>query len=122
MIIHAPYPGHQVTTILPNPVWANVKANVGKMAMKRAVDGTLFTYVQRTPRRKMAFSFELSQMKIQELFYLIKHYSTKEWLIEFEGVWQVKLTNNPIQASAKERAELSFEVADVTLEFEGVKL
>jgi len=60
----APYPAIQTTSLLPNPQWSDQEGLLDEVFWKRAMDGTLYTYVKRrNGRRKMKWTFCMTRNK-----------------------------------------------------------
>jgi hypothetical protein len=126
--LSAPYPSQQTTTILPNPQLGNSEANTGTITRKVAVDGTRYTYVRSSDRRKFTWSFRLTRNKALELVAFIKAYHTSAVRVEDHsgrviiGVFRT----NPFEfetALASKPAILPLrrgEQVTITVEFEGV--
>ena len=62
--LQAPYPGLQTTTVVPNPDFGDGENLAVEVSTKRAMDGTLFTYVKRKGRRRLQWTFSLTEQRI----------------------------------------------------------
>ena len=65
--LQAPYPGLQTTSILPSPQFGDSESLRAEVSVKRAVDGTRYTYVKRKGGRKLQWTFQLTRNKALEL-------------------------------------------------------
>jgi hypothetical protein len=108
---------HQTVTYLPNPEFGDSEALLSEVKKKRAVDGTLYTYIKTTDRRKLLFQFKLTREKALELYAFFKAYhSTTISLIDHNGIeWVGKFTSNPFDFEDGGRDEQQ----EIQFEFEG---
>jgi hypothetical protein len=130
-IIQAPYPTLQVTMLLPNPQFSDAESLLDTVNIKRAMDGTLYTYVHtRESRRKLSLNFSLTRNKALELRAFIQSYFSSKVKIKDHNnrVWVVNFTNNPFEYDTPERAAPAIspmplgELQTITLEFEGIEI
>jgi hypothetical protein len=127
--IQAPYPGVQTTSVLPNPAVGDTLALRASVQTKRALDGTLFTYVKRKGGRKMQWTFNLTRNKGLELRAFIKSYFASEVrIVDHMGrVWVGNFINNPFEFTTDRRSAPAIapmprgEQQTITIEFEGVE-
>ncbi len=50
----APYPTHQTASVLPDPKFSDSEALTDAVSVKRAMDGTRYTYIKtKAGRRKL---------------------------------------------------------------------
>ena len=122
----APYPAIQTVTLLPNPQFGDGEAETCEVATKRAMDGTLYTYVKsKASRRRLTLPLGLSRMKALELRAFIQSYfAAQVRLTDHLGqVWVGHFTSNPFEFSTPKRAAgwPGGEMQSIQLEFEGVK-
>ena len=122
----APYPAIQTVTILPNPQFGDGEAQTCEVATRRAMDGTLYTYVKsKAGRRRLTLPLGLSRMKALELRAFIQSYfASPIRLTDHLGqVWVGHFTSNPFEFSTPKRAAgwPGGEMQTIQLEFEGVK-
>lgn len=121
----APLPDIQTTSFFPNPELNDTKAARNEVAMRRAMDGTRYTYVKSSDRFRFSFTFRLARMKALELRAFIISYSGS--LIRLtdhkDEVWDVYLMNNPFEFNGAGRAEPvpGHEEYTITLDLEGTK-
>jgi hypothetical protein len=95
--------------------------------MKRAMDGTRFTYIQRKGGRKLQWTFKLTRNKGLEVRAFIQSYfaSTIKVIDHNDRVWIGHLTNNPFEFDTPSRAAPAIapmprgENQVITIEFEG---
>lgn len=128
--ISAPYPGLQTTSLLPNPEFSDTEALTDSVSLKRAVDGTLYTYVKtKGGRRKMTWTFRLTRNKGLELRAFLKSYfASKVYVVDHNArKWVGHFTNNPFEFTTDRKSGPAIqdwprgESQTVTLEFEGVE-
>ena len=122
----APYPAIQTVTLLPNPQFGDGEAETCEVATKRAMDGTLYTYVKsKAGRRRLTLPLQVTRMKGLELRAFIQsYYASQVRLTDHLGqVWIGNLVNNPFEFSTPKRSAASpgGELQTIRLEFEGVK-
>ncbi len=110
---------YQTTTLLPNPQQDDSEALTATVVQKRAIDGTLYTYIKtKNQRRKLLFNFKLTPQKALELRAFIRAYYASSVTLKdhLDQTWVGHFTNDPF--------ELVSETADwhtIQLEFEGIK-
>lgn len=122
LILQAPVPAIQTTTVLPNPNFGDSEAPRSTVAMQQSMNGTLYTYVKSNARSKLQYSLTLSRMKALELrAFILAYYRAKIRLTNHKGeVWDVYFTSNPFEFSGKGRSsDPGDSMVDITLEVEG---
>jgi hypothetical protein len=126
----APYPGMQTTVLTPNPLLSDTEALAASMSSKRAVDGTLYTYVKtKGGRRKMTWTLRMRRPNALTLrAFLLSYFASKVRITDHNGrVWVGNFTNNPFEFETPDRAGprmndgLRSEIQTITIEFEGVE-
>ena len=123
--LEAPYPGVQTTSFFPNPQLGDSEELTDEMVSKRAMDGTLYTYVKtKNLRRRLLFELSMGRMKALELRAFIESYfASKVRLTDHLGrVWIGNLVNDPFEFNTPGRAEHfpGQERQTIQLEFEGI--
>lgn len=122
--IRAPYPYVTTTTVMPSPRFSDSKALGAIVNRMRAMDGTLYTYVNsKNARRKYLWSFELSRHKALELReFLDSYFSQKIQVTDHNNTTIVGyVKNNPFDFEGAGRAGPEWpgeETMTITLEFE----
>lgn len=109
---------------LPPPQLGDGIEAVGTMEVRKSMDGTAFSYVQKTDRFKLTYRWKLSHLKTYELRAFVKE-SLSEMLtmVNWKGeTWAVKITSNPFNFTNSGVWELDGEFAEVAMEFEGKKV
>jgi len=111
--------------MLPNPQFGDGEALRDKVDMRRAMDGTSYTYVRRSDdRRQLTFDLPLTRMKALELIEFIRSYqASKIQLTDHLGqVWVGNITTDVAEFEMSERAtdKPGGESGTVRLQFEGV--
>lgn len=128
--LQAPYPPLQTTTLLPNPEFGDGENLAVSVTVKRAMNGTVRTYVKRKDgRHKFQWTFVLTRNKALELRAFIQAYfASKVKITDHNGrVWIGNLINNPFEFDSPRRAAPPIapmprgEAQTITLEFEGVE-
>jgi hypothetical protein len=117
--LEAPLPAIQTISFLPNPQKSDVENQLHKIDLKRAMDGTKYTYVKSNDRRRLTYEFRLTRMKGLELkAFLQSYYSSLIRMTNHKDeVWEVKVINNPFEFSS-----LNQQVISIQLQLEGVKI
>lgn len=121
--IIAPYPGYQTTTILPSPEFSDYKKGVGEIHKKRAMDGTLYTYIKtKQERKRFQWTFIIARNKAIELKQFVKlYFRTPVKIIDhLDDSYIGFILNNPIELTANSRAVNwpGGETYTVTIDFE----
>jgi len=125
--LQAPHPSLQTTTILPNPMFGDSEGLRAEITIKRAMDGTRYTYIKRKGGRKMQWTFKLTRNKSLELRAFIQSYFASKIRItdHNDRVWLGHFVSNPFELSTESRAAPAIapmprgESVVITLEFEG---
>lgn len=130
MIFEAPYPGLQTTSLLPNPQLSDTEALTSSVTPRRALDGTLYTYVRTTGgRRKMTWEFRLARPKALELrAFIYSYFASRIKITDHNGrIWIGNFMNNPFEFESANRNAPAVgglprgETVTITLEFEGIE-
>ncbi len=125
--LQAPYPKIQTSSLLPHPVFGDSESLRVALATKRAMDGTLYTYVKRKGGRKLQWTFNLTRNKSLEVRAFIQAYFASVIKVtDHTGrMWVGSFVNNPFELSTDKRAAPAIspmprgESVSITLEFEG---
>lgn len=125
--LQAPHPGLQTTTVMPSPEFGDSENLVAEVSAKRAMDGTLYTYVKRKGRRRLQWTFGLSRNKGLEVRAFIQSYfASKIMVTDHNGrKWVGYFVNNPFEFDTDRRSAPAIapmprgERQRITLEFEG---
>lgn len=129
-ILQAPHPALEATTLLPNPQFGDGENLTDEVQVKRAMDGTLYTYVKtKNDRRRLEWTFRLTRNKALELRAFIQaYYATAIRVTDHnERVWVGHFVNNPFEFDTPSRAAPAIapmprgETQEITIEFEGVE-
>lgn len=132
MTFAAPYPGIATITNTPNPQLSDQESLTSVVTPKRAINGTLYTYVKKQTRRKLLWTFIMDRGKALEFLDFVRTYSgDKIQVTDHRGdVWVGHFTNNPFEFDTPRRAAgnsshslgLRQERQSITIEFEGEKV
>lgn len=123
-IMRAPYPAVATTTAMPSPKFSDSQALGAIVQRMRAMDGTLYTYVNSKNGRKIyQWSFELARNKALEVREFINAYfGYKIQITDHNNTTIIGyLKNNPFDFEGAGRAGPNWpgeETMTVTLEFE----
>lgn len=129
-IFQAPHPTLEATTLLPNPQFGDGENLTDEVQVKRAMDGTLYTYVKtKNDRRRLEWTFLLTRNKALELRAFIQaYYATAIKVTDHnERVWAGHFVNNPFEFDTPSRAAPAIapmprgETQEITIAFEGVE-
>jgi hypothetical protein len=109
-----------VSVLLPAPELDDKENSVSEMAVKRAMDGTVRTYVKKSPNRLLSYTFDLSREKGLELQAFLSTYNGNSirlhnWKAE---VWDTHLMTNPVNYTQNRKGPN----VGVNLQFEGEKI
>jgi hypothetical protein len=117
IILQAPYPALQTTSLLPNPQFGDSEAPQQSMNIRRAMDGTRRTYVKTNQLSKLHYEFMLLRPKALEVRAFIESYYYAEILLtnHKNEVWLVHFATVPFELTDDQRIT-------IVLEFEGTKL
>lgn len=128
--LQAPYPSLQTMTVLPSPKFSDSLALTDAVAVKRAMDGTRYTYVKtKGGRKKLKWEFLLTRNKGLELRAFIQSYFASQTLItdHLGRTWIGYFMSNPFEFDTPERGYPPRqgwpvgEVQAISIEFEGVQ-
>lgn len=122
--ITAPWPESDCRVYLPNPKFGDSESLAIEMNPKRAMDGTLYTYVKtKGLRRKLLMSFTMTRLKSIELNRFLLMYISKQMQIvdHLNRAWIGYITSNPVEFNTSRRGYSGGgdELVDVEIEFEG---
>lgn len=125
--LQAPYPSLQTTTILPSPRPGDSEGLRAVVTIKRAMDGTRYTYIKRKGGRKMQWTFKVTRNKGLELRAFIQSYFASVIVAtdHNDRKWIGKFVNNPFEFDTPSRAAPAIapmprgENQVITIEFEG---
>ncbi len=111
--------------LLPNPVFGDSEAPRDTVQIRRAMDGTMYSYVRTTEgRRELQFELNLTRLKALELVAFMRSYhaSVIELTDTLGQIWIGNFTNEATEIENSERAEdkPGRELTTVRLTFEGV--
>lgn len=119
LILQAPVPGINTTTVLPSPELTDVKKRQHELVIFRSINGTKKTSVKSNPRRQLNYDLKLDRMKAEELKRFIQaFFASKIRLTDPDGgVWEGYFTANPFEFAQPERHGLV-----LPLQFEGTQV
>jgi len=122
--ITAPWPGADCRIYLPNPKFGDSESLAIDMNPKRAMDGTLYTYVKtKGLRRKILMSFTMTRLKSIEVNRFLFMYISKQLKIVdyLNRTWVGYITSNPVEFNTSKRGNPGGgnELVDAEIEFEG---
>ena len=122
--ITAPWPESECRIYLPNPAYGDSESLTSEVNSKRAIDGTLYTYVKtKGQRRKLLFSFTMTRLKAIELSRFLNMYISKQLKIvdHLNRSWVGYITSNPVEFNTAKRGAVGGggELVNTEIEFEG---
>lgn len=122
--LKAPWPAPVVTTYLPNPKLGDSESLTSTVAPKRAMDGTLYTYVKTSNgRRKLTLQFIMTRLKGEEFKRFLLLYASYQirMVDHLSRVWVGYFVGNPIEFSTPRRGHPGGggELMEVEIDFEG---
>lgn len=128
MIFEGPYPGIITGLLMPNPQLDNTEGRDISVQFRQAIDGTRYTYVKTSLRRKLTYTWEnLGRGKLVELQEFYKLYAGKHVrLTDFRGdVWDIIFEAEPSISTdvlSKKAGAARQESGSVTLELNGAPI
>lgn len=121
--IQAPWPGAAQLIRLPNPEFNDTENLVVAVNTKRAMDGTLYSYVKTSGNNALVWDFQITLKKARELRNFINEYYDEQWRVKDfrDEYWLVRPTRNPFEFISRGRELVSNgrERWSITLEMEG---
>lgn len=123
--LRAPYPTLQTMMVLPNPEFGDSEASQDKVSVRRAMDGTMYSYVESAQgNTELDFDLKLTRMKALELIAFMRSYqaSTIQLTDHLDKVWLGTIKSELIEAAADaiDRTKPGGEQVSVRFQFEGV--
>lgn len=128
ILLQAPYPSFETSTVLPSPEWNDSTSLVNQMGLKRSMNNVVYTTVRTSNRQLFKWVFNLTSEKVRELQDFYKLYSSQPiYATDHKGRKIVGfIKNNPITASGTHRAvyspgptNFSNDSESLEIEFEG---
>lgn len=123
MILKAPYPASATICILPDPEFENSERLQDEIQLKKAMNGTRYTYVNTLTPHIFMWSFVLLHDKAVELLEFMEKYVADKWQVTMhdDQIIEGYLLTNPSTVSMNGRAVYgtNTEYATVSLEFQG---
>lgn len=123
VILQAPAPAIETTTVLPNPEFSDVENQKIEVQVRRSMDNTKRTYVKSNERRALSYSFVLTRAKALELRAFVEsYYRVPLFLTNHKNeLWLVHFTINPFEfnAAGRHKSAPGGEYTTISLNFEG---
>lgn len=112
LILQAPYPAIQTTSVLPSPQFADSEAPQPVLVVRRAMDGTRRTYIKSNELSKLNYTFNLWRGKALELRAFIESYYYAPILVtnHKNEVWLVNFSVNPFESVDNELTQVTLEM------------
>lgn len=128
-VLEAPYPGSATAVMLPNPELSDGEGLTDEVIPRRAIDGTLRTYVKtKGGRRKLSWDFRLTRPRAFELKAFLRLFNASVMKItdHRDRKWIGNLVNNPFEFTTTRGARphtttTRGEIMSIRLEFEGIE-
>ena len=115
--IEAPYPDIASILVLPEPELGNAMATTSGVQVKRMMDGTLETYINKREQKSYRFTVVIPKVKaIQVLDFFSLYLGSK---IRYKDVTRTVIgyiTKNPLELDMQRRAVSQNSQEDVDLE------
>jgi hypothetical protein len=113
--------GQHGMIVLPAAQLGDGVANIGKVEVRKSMDGTAYSYIQNTDRKKLTYKWLLPHLKVYELRTFVRSsFSDLLTLENWKGeIWMVKITKNPFEFQNQGVWERDKEYAEVEMTFEG---
>jgi hypothetical protein len=110
--------------VLPAPEMSDSLSSVDNMNLRRAMNGTVYTYVQRTGLSKLEYKFIMDRYKAYELRVFIQNnLSKQQTLTNWKGeIWLGYISNNPFNFTNVPGYGPCGERYECTVEFEGTQI
>lgn len=130
MLFQAPYPAIQTALITVNPDFSDTEALTSTVSSKRAVDGTLYTYIKRKGgRRKMTWTLVMARPAALAMrAFLFSYFASRIKVTDHnDRIWVGYFTNNPFEFDTPSGGGPAYsdglrnDLQSITLEFEGVE-
>jgi hypothetical protein len=127
IILKGPYPNFTRTLILPNPDLGDSYTPIRELDVKRAVDGTVYSYLKTTTSVRLLFNIQMTRQKSLELedFYKLNAGNKIELVnhkdIRYLAIFISELDKRNFKKSWYNPSDLlgSEEAVTISLEFEG---
>jgi len=123
VLLFAPYPQVAAAIVLPRPLLQDKENSAATAQIRRAMDGTRYSYVKNPRSRVLSYTFEMTRQKSLELENFIDNYNGEHIKLQnWKGeIWDVQLLTNPVDYTQNRRSAPVGQTG-VNLQFEGVKL
>jgi hypothetical protein len=129
MILQAPWPTLQTTTILPDPEFSDGEGATGGAIPRRTMNNVVRVYRKTKPRRRLTWQFRLTQPKALELLEFVRAYFGSKVKVTDHNSrqWVGFIMVNPIEIRSERSArpdvqDIRGETYSTQLEFEGEEL
>lgn len=124
VIFIAPFNAPTTAVVLPNPQPGDNQASKNAVTVKRAMDGTYYSYVKSNSWVPLKLEFRMQRLKAYEFKGFVQSYHSVDWeYIDFTGAnWRVKLRSNPLEIVSQNFDPQNFEWDSIQLSLEGIKL
>ena len=120
MKIEAPYPDTKYILSLPNPNLANTQAQISSLTVKRMMNSSIHTYINKRIGKTYKYNFILTRLKALEYLEFMKIFSGVK--IRINNTIICNILTNPTELEMQQRA-VSFgsqEDIDISLSVEEI--
>jgi hypothetical protein len=109
---------------LPNPELGDSQEHLGKVAVKRSINNSVYSYIKRSDLQKLSYNFRMTRNKSLELqAFVDANIANPITMTTYQGeIWVGKISNNPLDFVPKDRWYPTRERVDVTIDFTGVRV
>lgn len=126
IVFYAPWPVVERICFLPNPEWNDTRQSNDDVQLKKALNGTRYTYVKTTYEKTYSMTFDLYRQKAIELLEFIEDFAGKQWRMTTHHDEYIDgyLMTNPSTFTMIGRAVYGSDTEKVTLpiEFRGISI
>lgn len=115
--IEAPYPNTEIIVVLPEPELGNAKATTSNIKVKRMMDQSIETYINKRQQNTYRFHFIIPKLKALEILNFMEAYIGS--LIHLTGIEHNIIgyfTKNPTELEIQRRAVSQNSQEDLDLE------
>lgn len=109
--------------ILPTPLFGDTDSLNDLLLYKRSMNGIPYTYVNRTNKSKLFYTFQLTKNQAIAFYNWLKVNDAEEITIEnWKGEkWVTKILSQSYDFTSVQRAQNSYELLTIPIEFEGTR-
>lgn len=123
--LRAPFPTLQTMMVLPNPEFGDSEAPQNKVNVRRAMDGTMYSYVQSgAGNTELDYELSLTRLKALEFAAFVRSYQAFQIQLtdHLDKVWLGTIVTDIVDIVAKsiDRTKPGGERVSIRFQFQGV--